>query len=285
MKNIVQLNYFLFSTGYCTHPECITIKGGRWRLQKYPVICALIQHPQYGYILFDTGYSPRFFEETKKWPFCLYKIITPVQIPEEQTLLQELKIKGIQPENIKYIVLSHFHADHIAGIKDFPKAKIICSSAGFESVKGAKGIKALTKGFLSGLLPNDFESRVIFLENKNRISLHNSMSPFFEGIDILGDESIIAISLSGHAKGQFGLLFYNCDKKQIFLVADSCWSSKAYRNHVMPTAIAHLILDNKNSYKETLSKLHKLYLNNKQICIIPSHCQEICRELLDAKNA
>lgn len=280
----MQLDYILFSAGYCSHPECITIKGGRWCLQKYPALCALIRHPEHGNILFDTGYSPRFFEETKKWPLWLYKKITPVQIPNEETLVYKLQKKGISPEDITYIVLSHFHADHIAGIKDFPNAKIMCSTVAFETVKNTKGITALRKGFLSGLLPDNFESRLIFLEDKKIIPLHNSMQPFVDGIDVFGDGGLTAVSLPGHAIGQFGLLFKDSGGRQVFLVADSCWSSRAYREYKLPSVITYLIHDKKSTYQETLSKLHRLYKQNKHIRIIPSHCQEIWQELLGGGN-
>jgi glyoxylase-like metal-dependent hydrolase (beta-lactamase superfamily II) len=281
----MHLDYTLFSAGYCSHPECITIKGGRWCSQKYPALCALIKHPEYGNILFDTGYSPRFFEETKKWPLWLYKKITPVKIPNEETLIYQLQQKDINPEDIAYIVLSHFHADHIAGIRDFPNAKIICSRLGFNAVKRTKGIAALKKGFIAGLLPDDFESRLTFLEDKKAIPLDNFMRPFVEGVDIFGDGSLIAVSLPGHAVGQFGLLFTDSSQKQVFLVADSCWSSKAYRDYKLPSTITYLIHDKKSAYQNTLSKLHRLYNQNKKIRIVPSHCQEVWQELLEADNA
>jgi len=279
------LDYRLFSAGYCSHPECITIKGGRWRSQQYPAICALIHHPKQGNILFDTGYNPRFFAATQKWPLWLYRKIAPVQITEEKTLIHQLKEKGIKPNEISHIVLSHFHADHIAGIKDFPQAKIIYSRAGFDAVKESKGFAALKKGFLGGLIPEDFASRSVYIENKKSLCLDTSMHPFTEGVDIFADGSIIAISLPGHAKGQYGLLFKDANQDQVFLVADSCWSSRAYREYALPAAMTNLIHDNCSEYQETLEKLHRLYKKNASIRIIPSHCQEVWQQLLEADYA
>jgi glyoxylase-like metal-dependent hydrolase (beta-lactamase superfamily II) len=277
------LKYQLFVAGHCKHLEYVTIKGGKFKSKNYPAICALISHPQ-GNILFDTGYSLRFYSETKKWPFWLYKKITPVFIPQNQTLISILQSHKLESQDIKFIILSHFHADHIGGIKDFPKAKIICSKSAFDNVKNSKGLKALLKGFLSGLLPNDFNARVDFLENKKQILLDKKMQPFDTGFDIFGDGSLIAISLPGHAKGQIGLFFHD-QNQPIFLVADSCWSSQAYRNYQLPNAITYLLHDNKNEYQETLKKLHHLYKNNKEIKIIPSHCEEIWNEILARSNA
>ena len=280
----MSLKYHLFSTGYCSHPEFITIKGGRWCSQKYPALCVLICHPEHGNVLFDTGYSPRFFKETEKWPLRLYKDITPVTISREETLIRQLEKKGIVAEEVNYLILSHFHADHIGGVKDFPNAKIICSRIGFDSVKNTLGFAALKKGFLAGLLPNDFASRLVFLEDQRFISLDRSMKPFTQGIDVYGDGSIIGIDLPGHAVGQFGLLFSDSESRQTFLIADSCWSSKAYREYKLPSVVTYLVHEKKSAYQETLLKLHQLYKRNKQIRMIPSHCQEIWQELLEEKN-
>ena len=268
------------SAGYCTHLECITIRGGRWLPQKYPALCTLIQHPEHGNILYDTGYSLRFFEETMRWPYSVYSKITPVTIPEEDTLIHQLQADGIHAEDISYVIISHFHADHIAGIKDFPNAKIIYSRDGYNAVKGKTGFAALRRSYLSGLLPNDFVERTIFIEDKNTIMLDKSMVPFDKGSDIFGDGSVIAIDLSGHATGQIGILF-NSDKQPVFLVADSCWSSKAYREYKLPATITYCIHDKKSTYQYTLKKLYDLYSHNKNVKIVPSHCQEIWQELLE----
>lgn len=72
------IEYQLFEAGYCKHCERMTLKSGRMQQCDYPALCALIKHPKQGYILFDTGYSERFFQLTQKFPFSLYRRLTPV---------------------------------------------------------------------------------------------------------------------------------------------------------------------------------------------------------------
>jgi hypothetical protein len=43
-------------------------KGASSNKVKIPVLVALIEHPVHGKILFDTGYSERFYKATSKWP-------------------------------------------------------------------------------------------------------------------------------------------------------------------------------------------------------------------------
>jgi len=222
---------------------------------------------------------------SRKWPLWLYQKITPVHVKDDQTLVHQLENKGIRPEEIKTIFLSHFHADHIAGIQDFPNAAILCSQKGYKAIAHTQGFGALRKGFAKGLLPEDVETRLLWIEDSKTVPLEHSLQPFIEGKDIFGDGSLLAIALPGHAEGQYGLLFKNQNQQSVFLIADSCWSSAAYRDYRLPSPITYLVHDQKKAYQETLLKLHRLYKSNPHIRIIPSHCQEVWKELIEGHHA
>lgn len=262
----MKLGYTLFEAGFCLHCEKMTLKKGRLKQAEYPALCALIKHPTKGYILFDTGYSNRFHQLTQKFPFFLYRWLTPVTL--HQPLHEQLVAHQINASEIKYIVISHFHADHIGGLNDFPNAQFICHPEAIESIRHKKGFKALLSGFLPGLLPNNFYQRLICLNNP--VSLNKSLQPFTTGYDLFQDGSLYAISLPGHAPGQIGLYFKAC--KETFLVADSCWHQEAFQSLSYPSELTYLIHHNKKHYQQTIKRLHILYQSNQTIDIIPSHC-------------
>ncbi len=265
--------------GYCTHPEAIVIRDGSWKISQFPALFALIVHPTKGVILFDTGYSHRFFQETRSFPFRLYAMTTPVYFQPEDSALSQLQQQGFEQKDINYIIISHFHADHIGGLQDFPQSSFFCFNSGYEAIKNRQGIKALKAGFLSGLLPSDFEERVIFVETQNKVSLPPEYFPFQEGFDLLGDGSLLAVELSGHAIGQLGLFFVDINHQSYFLIADSCWLSRAYQEFIEPHPIANLIFSSRQEYLKTLSKINQLHKLNPDIKIIPSHCPIMAREL------
>lgn len=264
-----------FKAGYCTHPEAVVVRDGRWKTIGFPSLFALISHPKVGSILFDTGYSERFFQETSQYPFSLYALTTPVYFQPEDSAVYQLQKNGIEPEVVQYIIISHFHADHIGGLRDFPNAHFMCFKSAYEAVKYRRGIKALRAGFLSGLLPSDFEQRAMFVEDKQTISLPSQYAPFDTGFDLLGDGSLLAVELPGHATGQLGLFFIDADNQSYFLIADACWLSRAYQEFVKPNPIANLIFSNRQEYVDTLSKIHHLHKLNPKLKIIPTHCPSI----------
>lgn len=268
------IKFSLMGAGYCTHPEFVTISGGRWGSVPFPALFALLEHPQAGLILFDTGYTSRFFAETREFPANLYARITKVHVDEEESACRQLQDKGIAPADIQFLIISHFHADHIAGLPDFPRAHYLYFDQAYTTVCRLQGLKAVRAGFLPGLLPTDFEHRSKPLPLAQLQPLPGQYTPFEAGFDLFKDESLVAVPLPGHAPGQMGLFVQTSEHGLVFLIADACWQSKAYRNLLWPHRLAHFIMADPLAYRETLRKIHHWYKNNPARPVIPSHCTE-----------
>jgi glyoxylase-like metal-dependent hydrolase (beta-lactamase superfamily II) len=275
----MSLKVNFFSAGYCTHPEAVVIRDGKWQQANFPSLFAAIFHPTLGVILFDTGYSHRFFQETRAWPLRLYALATPVYFQPADSAVSQLQQAGISPQSVKYIIISHFHADHVGGLQDFPNARFICFNSAYQAVKNRQGWSALKAGFLPGLLPTDFDHRRISVEDLQTVSLPTQYLPFDIGFDLFGDGSLLAIELPGHATGQLGLFVVDADERSYFLIADACWLSRAYQDFIRPHPIASLIFANDREYVDTLAKIHQLHQLNPELNIIPTHCAKTWEEL------
>jgi glyoxylase-like metal-dependent hydrolase (beta-lactamase superfamily II) len=275
----MSLTIDFFTTGYCTHPEAVVIRDGKWRETKFPSLFAAITHPNLGIILFDTGYSSRFFQETRDFPLRLYALVTPVYFQADESAIDRLQQVGIAAADVKYIIISHFHADHVGGLQDFPNAQFICFNSAYTAVKDRRGWLALKAGFLPGLLPDDFDLRTIFVEDLAIADLPTEYAPFDTGYDLFGDRSLLAVELPGHATGQLGLFIVDKSGRQYFLIADACWLSRAYQEFVRPHPITKLLFANDREYVDTLSKIHQLHKLNPDLKIIPTHCAKTWNEL------
>ena len=260
------IEYKIFKTGYCFQNELFTILKGKNKRTRFYAMSVLLKHPNLGYILFDTGYSKAFFSATQKFPYLIYAKITPVVINENDSIKSQLEREGVSYDEIKYIIISHFHADHISGLNDFKNAKFLCLERAYKNIENKKSFNALKNGFLPDLLPDDFDKRVEFIKNKKIIEKYK---PFSEVYDIFNDGSVLGVDLSGHAKGQMGIIINNT-----FFVSDACWYSRAYRENTPPPLWVRLVLGKNKEYLETLKKLHLFYKNNPDFKIIPSHCNE-----------
>lgn len=265
------------AAGYCTHPEWLTLRGGSLRSVAFPAGFACILHPEHGPVLFDTGYSQRFFEETAHLPSALYRYITPVIYQDKDSAASQLRAAGIAPDDVRYIVLSHFHGDHIGGLRDFPNARYIYLDKAYRAVKDLGSLASVRAGFLPGLLPDDFVERSLPIREKDIVQPFNagkdSVFPCTEGYDLFGDGSLLAIELSGHAAGMIGL-FVSTATDDYLLCADAVWSSRAYLEDRLPHPAAGLIMSDRQQYKQSYDLLRQLHRAFPTLCIVPSHCRE-----------
>ena len=265
-------------TGKCRHPQVMTIRDGLFRPVDFPAVAMLILHPLEGAILFDTGYDPAFLTATEPFPERFYRWTTPVTLPTGKDAASQCQARGIAPGDVRHVILSHFHADHIAGIHAFPNAAIHCARAGLASANRGGRLSQTRRGILRSLIPADFSARARFFEDAARFALSRELAPFEIGADLLGDNSLLAVELPGHCPGHWGLVLRDAYWGLHFLVADAAWSLDAIRRNSPPPAFVSTFLGNTLPSRDTLSALHRLSLRNPDVRLTPCHCRERAAE-------
>jgi N-acyl homoserine lactone hydrolase len=100
-----------------------------------PIWGALIDHPR-GKVLVDTGMHPDHVAD----PLVRFRgtpregLITPVMKPED-TPMARLAALGIAPEEIRFVVNTHFHFDHCGCNAWFPHATFVVQRAHLEHAR------------------------------------------------------------------------------------------------------------------------------------------------------
>jgi glyoxylase-like metal-dependent hydrolase (beta-lactamase superfamily II) len=278
------LSMRLLRVGACRHLECIAARGGRYAMVEFPSLCGLIRHPRHGWILYDTGYADHFIKATETWPEKLYRSSLPVNLPASEVLTTQLAQAGITAADIAYVVISHYHGDHVAGLRDFPNARFIALRADTEQLLALRGRRwrATLQGQLPSMLPDDFLDRLQDADASPRRELPAWMAPFREGLDLLGDGSLIGVALPGHSNGHLGLLLPDVDGRPVFLVADACWSMPACREGRLPSRLALLVTAQRRRFGETFFSLRELALREPSLSLLPSHCSVSWKEFFFA---
>lgn len=246
-----------FEVGYCTHPACMAQQGAGLASRRFPARAYLLE-TRSGLYLLDTGYSEH-FQTHARGVYRAYGWVTPVHYQHEQeNLALQLKKRGVTPKDLRGILISHFHADHVAGLQDYPGVPLYASKDAVRSIRGLSDVNALRKAFIPGLLPKDFESRLCIVEETPLKRYPKELSPFHYGwaLDPLGE--VLVVALPGHAEGQLGA-FVQSSSGWVLLAADAAWSPEGYRSLKGPSELSFLVQHSRKEYYDTLAKLHLLH--------------------------
>ncbi|HTJ94942.1 MAG TPA: MBL fold metallo-hydrolase [Pararobbsia sp.] len=248
----------VFEAGYCTHAACMALRGAGMSICRFPARAYLIE-TELGRWLWDTGYASHFFDSTRSGVFAWYRRVTPVHFDEREAVARQLRERGIRAKDLSAVILSHFHGDHIAGLRDLQGTQTWLSGKGWAATRRLRGIGALRQAFVPGLIPPGFESSMTAVESFKRVELPSELAPFTHAYSAPGaNGELLIVDLPGHAIGHLGA-FVETTRGWVLLASDAAWSPSSYRELVGPSRLAHLIMDEPAQYYATLHKLNRLY--------------------------
>ena len=243
--------------------------GGGWKWMAVPALYAIIEHPSEGLLLWDTGYAPRFFAATRRFPWRMMRYITPAEINQEDAVVSQLKALGYDPGDVKAVILSHFDPDHFGGLRDFPDVPIMCSWRAWADVRGRTGLSAFKARLLPDHLPDDIAGRLKLLPDPDGPAI----ASFDASLDLFGDGSIRLVEVPGHAPGQLGAFVRRAsDGDDLFLAADACWNLAAIEASGYRGGAHRLLAVDKKAQDETYKKLRQLRAEWPELRIVPAHC-------------
>jgi glyoxylase-like metal-dependent hydrolase (beta-lactamase superfamily II) len=244
--------------------EQLVLKGGRKVTISLPVRYGLLCHPQFGPILIDTGYTPEAVSNRgRSFALRFYgACLSPQLVPEEQPAVM-LDRFGFTPADVSYVIVTHFHADHVSGLSLFPNAQFIADDAAWGRVRSHSELRRLRHGIFKELFPPDFENRLEGINDKSQISL---TSLAISGFDLLGDGSLIGIKLPGHSDGHFGVLFTKTDPPLLYAV-DTQWICKAIIEEHQPGFPSNLVAHDRQAILVTAHRIRALVQNDVELML------------------
>lgn len=262
--------------GRCRNAEALTRRDARWRVVDFPALVGVIVHPAAGVVLFDTGYDEAFFAATARFPERFYRMATPVDLRPGESAPERLAAMGIRTDDVRHVVVSHFHGDHVAGLRRFPHARLHCARAGLADVRAHGRLARVRRGLLPALLPARMKD-ASFFEDARAVDLPAAFRPFERGADLLGDGSLLAVELPGHCPGHWGLALRIEDDRHVMMVADAVWSIGAIDDDAPPPAAVARLLGDAAAGRDTLRALHRLRVERPDTVLLPSHCPRAAR--------
>ena len=174
---------YVFDCGTLVYnrPEDYNLKREEVKDSNMGVTCYLIAHPK-GLLLFDTGLNDRLVGRP------LYEnVLEGYGQIKFNTLSGQLADIGVAPRDIRYLVLSHYHWDHVGNAGDFASATWLVYDGD------------LNEMFTAAARKNPWFKDYAALEHARVEHLHGDH-------DVFGDGSVVVIATPGHTPGHCSLL-------------------------------------------------------------------------------
>lgn len=201
------------------YKELSSVPPTNKRGEKYqlwlPLSCYLIEHPM-GLVVVDTGWHEDIRTQPKEHLGPdLYNSID-YKLPVGCSIKEQLSTKGLKPQDIDIVLISHLDIDHISGVP---------------LLKGAKEF-----------IVNEVEWRETNIHNKswfedinvNTFSLQPiPYGPYKLGKDLFGDGLIYLVYTPGHTVGQVSVLI-RMNEGWVLLTSDAGYSEKSWRELIIP---------------------------------------------------
>jgi glyoxylase-like metal-dependent hydrolase (beta-lactamase superfamily II) len=242
-----------FTTSLLPVWERLVLKGGRWRKIDLRVRVGYFYHETLGHSLIDTGYfNAATLRRIGRSPFLsLYRTLLRPSTLADDPLVANLARFGVNRQQIQTILVTHFHADHIGRLCEFPQAKIICSRHAWVSYGRHSRLKNALAGVFDVLIPDDIETRMAFFEDYPVVAAPYGLG---SGYDLLEDGSLLAIDLPGHADGHIGFCFSQLPNPLLY-ATDTQWLIKAIHENRAPGFPASLVAADGQAQRSSMKRV------------------------------
>jgi len=85
--------------------------------------CLLVESPS-GLLLIDTGFGMRDVEDPRSRLSRFFLFLVRPEFRVELTAIRQIQHLGLDPRDVRHIVLTHLDFDHAGGLDDFPEATV-----------------------------------------------------------------------------------------------------------------------------------------------------------------
>jgi glyoxylase-like metal-dependent hydrolase (beta-lactamase superfamily II) len=180
-----------------------------------PIYAWVIDHPE-GIIVVDTGETARTSDPDyfPTWhPY--YRGSVRMNVRPEEEIGPQLRSMGIMKQDVKALVLTHFHTDHAGGLHHFPDTEILVSGSDYRLASGFSG---RLLGYLPHRWPEWFSPTPVAFEPE-------SFGTFDQAYKITKSGDVIIVPTPGHTPGHMSVLVKSEDVI-FFLAGDTSYSQK-----------------------------------------------------------
>ena len=212
--------------------EKIVVQGGGRDFMELPVFVYVFEHPTEGVVLIDAGFPRRTAVDPHDYPGRTASNLLGLTMEPGAAAADRLPEIGVQPDDVRHVVMTHMHADHIGGIEDFPRSALWVARPEWEAAdeRGPLG-KPDTSPFAG-------HTAVKLVEFQTTAAY----GPFVGPVDLFGDGSVVLLPAPGHTAGHTAVLV-NLKGGSFLFTGDCAWIDRHYTGPELKSPLVRGLLE------------------------------------------
>ena len=176
-----------------------------------PVPVFLLDHPDRGPVLIDTGYAPDAGTDPARTMGRMSGLLFENRPADLLGLLRSAGAAAIET-----VLMTHMHTDHISGMGLFPGAEFVAD--------GREWAAGLARG---GWMTGYHRATISATTRRRELDMSGPdarpRGPFARTVDVFGDGSVIACSTPGHAVGHLSYVIALSEGRELLLTGDAAY--------------------------------------------------------------
>ena len=196
-----------------------------------PLGAFALEHPTEGIVLVDTGFHPVDNLGT------LHRTLFRERLAPEWSIPVQLRGLGLDPSDVRHVVMTHLHYDHTSGAAQFAGATFHVSRREWDAFHSGN---PTLQGYMRHHLDDRWDWRLLDLDPAA------DADPFAHGLDLFDDGTLTLVSTPGHTKGHLSIVLDD----DTLIVGDAAYSRETIERDWQP-----LICPDPPTFHRTLAHL------------------------------
>ena len=229
---------------------------------KAPISAYAIEHRD-GLVLFDTGVAPALVSDpdyinSPIGRFILKKVFR-FHIGPKDALDKRLEAIDLAVADVRKVVVSHLHFDHIGGIAHVPQAELLVSQDEWQQLAARHPERDwVLREHIE--LPGANWQPIEFAPTNDPL-----LAPFGGCYDCMGDGSMVLLPTPGHSPGSISMLVRSSGLPPLLFVGDLTYELEPLNNDQVPG------IGDAEQLKTSFAKVRELRKALPDLVVLPSH--------------